>query len=147
MLGAVLADLGTPIATQTIAAALAWAPERVRAAAAQLRHELQRLGQTVTLSPGDQLGLAPFATCISDEQRAAAHREALTIDDATAQLLLAVLRGRRNKRSWNKLDDNQRAITMQLVAAGAITEDHGILAPSEQLAYAFEPGQLFGLDW
>lgn len=43
--------LGTPIATQTIAAALAWAPERVRAAAAQLRHELQRLGQTVALSP------------------------------------------------------------------------------------------------
>jgi beta-glucosidase-like glycosyl hydrolase len=52
-LGAVLADLGTPIATQTIAAALAWAPERVRDVAAQLRHELQRLGQTVTLSPGD----------------------------------------------------------------------------------------------
>gem|GEM_PF-6022670 len=35
---------------------------------------------------------------------------------------------------------------MQLVAAGAITEDHGMLAPSDQLAYAFEPGQLFGLD-
>jgi len=37
-------------------------------------------------------------------------------------------------------------VTMQLVAAGAITEDHGMLAPSDQLAYAFEPGQLFGLD-
>jgi hypothetical protein len=146
-LGAVLADLGTPIATQTIAAALAWAPERVRAAVAQLRHELQRLGQTVTLSPSDQLGLAPFATCISDKQRAAVRREALTIDDATAHVLLAVLRGRRDERSWNKLDDNRRAIATQLVAAGAITEDHSMLAPSEQLARAFEPGQLFGLDW
>ena len=122
-------------------------PERVRAAAAQLRHELQRLGQTVTLSPSDELGLAPFATCISDEQRAAVHREALTIDHATAELLLAVLRGRRDERSWNKLDDTQRDIAMQLVAAGAITEEHGMLAPSDQLAYAFEPGQLFGLDW
>ena len=108
VLGAVLADLGTPIATQTIAAALAWAPERVRAAAAQLRHELQRLGQTVTLSPRDEVGLAPLATCISDEQRAAVRREALTIDDATARLLLAVLRGRRDDRSCTKLDNNQR---------------------------------------
>jgi|GEM_PF-1955525 len=147
VLGAVLADLGAPIATQTIAAALAWAPERVRAAAAQLRHELQRLGQTVTFSPSDELGLAPFATCISDEQRAAVHREALTIDHATAEVLLAVLRGRRDERSWNKLDDTQRVIAMQLVAADAITEDHGMLAPGDQLAYAFEPGQLFGLDW
>jgi transcriptional regulator with XRE-family HTH domain len=98
-LGAVLADLGTPIATQTIAAALSWPPERVRAAAAQLRHELQRLGQTVTLSPSDQLGIAPFATCISNEQRAAVRREALTIDDATAHVLLAVLRGRRDEGS------------------------------------------------
>ena len=147
VLGAVLADLSTPIATQTIAAALAWPPERVRAAAAHLRHELQQLGQTVTLSPDDQLGLAPFATCINDEQRAAVHRKALTIDDATAHVLLAVLRGRRDDRSWNKLDDNQRVIAMQLVAAGAINEDHGMLTPSEELAYAFEPGQLFGLDW
>ena len=147
MLGAVLADLGTPIATQTIAAALAWTPERVRNATTQLRHELQRLGQTVTLSPSDQLGLAPFATCISDEQRAATHREALTIDHAGAEVLLAVLRGRRDERSGNTLDDNQRAVAMQLVAAGAITEDHGMFAPSEQLAYAFEPGQLFRLDW
>jgi len=114
----VLADLGTPIPTQTIAAALAWPPERVRDAAAQLRHELQRLGQTVTLSPGDQLGLASFASCISDEQRAAVHREALTIDDATAHVLLAVLRDRRDDRSWTKLDDNKRMIGMQLVAAG-----------------------------
>lgn len=147
VLGAVLADLDSPIATQTIAAALAWPLERVHDAAAQLRHELQRLGQTVTLSPGDQLGLAPFATCISDEQRAAVHRESLTIDDATADVLLAVLRVRRDERSWNKLDDNQRVIAMQLVAAGAITEDHGTLAPSDQLAYAFEAGHLFGLDW
>lgn len=147
MLGALLADLGTPIATQTIAAALAWAPDRVRAGVAQLRHELQRLGQTVTLSPGDQLGLAPFASCISDEQRAAAHQEALTIDDATAHVLLAVLRGRRDERSWNKLDDNERAIAMHLVAAGAINEDHGMLAPTDELARAFEPGQLFALDW
>ena len=147
MLGAVLADLGTPIATQTIAAALAWSPERVHDAAAQLRHELQPLGQTVTLSPSDQLGLAPFASCISDEQRAAVHREALTIDDATAHVLLAVLRGRRDDRSWSKLDDNERLIAMQLVAAGAITEDHGMLAPSDELARAFEPGQLFALDW
>ena len=44
-------------------------------------------------------------------------------------------------------DNNQRVITTQLVAAGAITEEHSMLAPSEQLAYAFEPGQLFGLDW
>jgi transcriptional regulator with XRE-family HTH domain len=146
-LGAVLADLGTPISTQTIAAALAWAPERVRAAAAQLRHALQRLGQTVTLSPSDQLGLAPFATCISDEQRAAVHREALTIDHATAKVLLAVLRGRRAERSWTKLDDSERVIAMQLVAASAITEDHGMLVANEELAYAFEPGQLFGLDW
>lgn len=57
-----------------------------------------------------------------------------------------MLRGRRDDRSWNNLDDDQRVIAMQLVAAGAITEDHGILDPSEQLAYAFEPGQLFGLD-
>jgi transcriptional regulator with XRE-family HTH domain len=147
MLGAVLADLGTPIATQTIAAALGWPAERVHAAAAQLRHELQRLGQTVTLSPSDQLGLAPSATCINDEQRAAVHSEALTIDDATAHVLLAVLRGRRDERSWNKLDDNQRVIAMQFVAAGAITEDNGMLTPSDELAYAFEPGQLFGLDW
>lgn len=147
ILGALLADLGTPTATQTIAAALAWAPERVRDAAGTLRHELQRLGQTVTLSPGDQLDLAPYATCISDEQRAAVHREALTIDHATAEVLLSVLRGRRDDRSWNNLNDDQRVIAMQLVAAGAITEDHGMLAPSEQLAYAFEPGQLFGLDW
>jgi transcriptional regulator with XRE-family HTH domain len=147
VLGAVLADLGAPIATQTTAAALAWPPERVRAAAAQLRHELQRLGQTVTLSPSDELGLAPFATCISDEQRAAVRRKTLTIDHTTAEVLLAVLRGRRDERSWNKLDDHQRAVAMQLVAAGAITEDHGMLAPSDQLAYAFEPGQLFGLDW
>ena len=82
VLGALLADLGTPIATQTIATALAWAPERVRDAAAQLHHELQQLGQTVTLSPGDQLGLTPFASCISDEQRSTVHREVLTIDDA-----------------------------------------------------------------
>jgi hypothetical protein len=143
----VLADLGTPIATQTIAAALSWPPERVRAAAAQLRHELQRLGQTVTLSPSDQLGIAPFATCISNEQRAAVRREALTIDDATAHVLLAVLRGRRDERSWNKLDDNHQAIATQLVAAGAITEDNGTLAPSEHLAGAFHPGQLFRLDW
>lgn len=147
MLGAVLADLGTPIATQTTAAALAWPPERVRAAAAQLRHELQRLGQTVTLSPSDELGLAPFAICISDEQRAAVHREALTIDHAIAEVLLAVLRGRRDERSWNKLDDNEHVIAMQLVAAGAITEDHGVLAATDELARAFEPGQLFGLDW
>jgi hypothetical protein len=146
VLGAVLADLGAPIATQTTAAALAWPPERVRAAAAQLRHELQRLGQTVTLSPSDEPGLAPFATCISDEQRAAVHREALTIDHATAEVLLAVLRGRRDERSWNKLDDNQRTVAMQLVAAGTITEDHSMLAPNDQLAYPFEPGQLFGLD-
>ena len=146
-LGAVLADLGTPTSTQTIAAALAWAPERVRAAAAQLRDALQRLGQTITLSPGDKLGLAPFATCISDEQRAAVHREALTIDDTTAEVLLAVLRGRRDDRSWTKLDDTQRGIAMQLVAAGAITEDHGMLAPTDDLARAFEPGQLFALDW
>jgi len=39
-----------------------------------------------------------------------------------------------------------RVIARQLVTAGAITEDHDILAPSEQLAHAFEPGQLFGLD-
>jgi len=147
ILGAVLADLGTPIPTQTIVAALAWPPERVRAAAAQLRHELQRLGQTVTLSPGDHLGLASFASCISDEQRAAVHREALAIDDATAHVLLAVLRGRRDDRSWTKLDDDERVIAMQLVAAGAITEDHGMLAPSDELARAFEPGQLFRLDW
>jgi hypothetical protein len=74
-------------------------------------------------------------------------REALTIDDATAHVLFAVLRGRRDDRSWNKLDDSQRVIAMQLVAAGAITEDHGMLAPSDELARAFEPGQLFGLDW
>ena len=147
VLGAVLADLGTPIATQTTAAALAWPVERVRAAAAQLRQELQRLGQTVTLSPSDELGLAPFATCISDEQRAAVRREALTIDHATAEVLLAVLRGRRDERSWTKLDDNERVIAMQLVAAGAITEDHGMLAPTDELAPAFEPGQLFALDW
>lgn len=36
---------------------------------------------------------------------------------------------------------------MQLVAAGAITEDHGMLTASQQLAHAFEPGQLFALDW
>jgi hypothetical protein len=36
---------------------------------------------------------------------------------------------------------------MQLVAAGAITEDNGRLAASEHLAYAFEPSRLFGLDW
>ena len=147
VLGAVLADVDTPIATQTIATALTWTPERVRATAAQLRHELQRLGQTVTLSPGGQLGLAPFATCISDEQRAAVRREALTIDDATAHVLLAVLRGRRDDRSWTKLDNNQRVIATQLVAAGAITEEHGMLAASDQLAYAFEPGQLFRLHW
>ena len=75
------------------------------------------------------------------------HREALTIDHATAEVLISVLRGRRDDRSWNNLNDDQRVIAMQLVAAGAITEDHGMLAPSEQLAYAFEPGQLFGLDW
>jgi integrase/recombinase XerC len=68
---------------------------------------------------------------------------ALTIGD----LLLAVLRGRRDERSWTKLDDNQHAIAAQLIAAGAITEDHGMLARSEQLVYAFDPGQLFGLDW
>jgi hypothetical protein len=68
-------------------------------------------------------------------------------DDATADLLLAVLRGRRDERSWTKLDDNQHAIAAQLVAAGAINEDHGMLARSEQLVYAFDPGQLFGLDW
>jgi transcriptional regulator with XRE-family HTH domain len=147
MLGAVLADLGIPIATQTIAAALAWSPKRVRDAAKQLQHELQPLGQTVTLSPGDQLGLAPFASCISDEQRAAVHREALTIDHATAEVLLAILRGRRDERSWNKLADNQRSIAMELVAAGSIIEDHGTLAPTEYLADAFHPGQLFGLDW
>lgn len=147
MLGAVLADLGTPIATQTIAAALAWPPEHVRDAAVQLRRELQRLGQTVTLNPSDQLGLVPFATCISDEQRAAVRREVLTIDDATAEVLLAVLRGRRDDRCWNKLDDDQRVIAMQLVAAGAITEDHGMLTPGADLARAFESGQLFGLDW
>jgi transcriptional regulator with XRE-family HTH domain len=147
VLGAVLADVGAPIETQTIAAALVWPAERVRDAAAQLRHELQRLGQTVTLSPSDELGLAPFATCINDEQRAAVHREALSIDHATAEVLLAILRGRRDERSWNKLDDTQRVIAMQLVAAGAITEGDGMLAPSDQLAYACEPGQLFGLDW
>jgi len=86
ILGAVLADLGTPIATQTIAA-------------------------------------------------------------ATAHVLLAVLRGRRDERSWTKLDDNHQAIATQLVAAGAITEDNGMLAPSEHLAGAFDPGQLFQLDW
>jgi len=32
---------------------------------------------------------------------------------------------------------------MQLVAAGAITEDHGMLAPSEQLARAFERATCF----
>jgi ubiquinone biosynthesis protein UbiJ len=74
------------------------------------------------------------------------HREALTIDDATAEVLLAVLRGRRDDRSWNKLDDNERVIATQLVAASAITEDHGMLVPNEELAYAFEPGQLFALD-
>lgn len=74
-------------------------------------------------------------------------REALTIDAATAEVLIAILRGRRDDRSWNKLDDNKRVIAMQLVAAGAINEDHGMLTPSEKLAYAFEPGQLFGLDW
>lgn len=37
-------------------------------------------------------------------------------------------------------------IAMQLVAAGAITEDHGMLTPSNELARAFEPGQLFALD-
>lgn len=147
VLGALLADVGTPIATQTIATALTWAPERVRGAAETLRHELQRLGQTVTRSPDDRLGLAPFASCISDEQRAAVHREALTIDHATAELLLAVLRGRRDDRSWDKLDDNHRPIATQLVAAGAITEDNGMLAPSEPLAHAFHPGQLFRLDW
>jgi hypothetical protein len=134
LLGAMLADLDTPIATQAIAAALAWTAERVRAAAAQLRHELQQLGQTITLSPGDQLSLAPYATCISDEQRAAVRHEALTIDDTTAEVLLTALRGRRGERSWNKLDDNQRDIAMQLVAAGAITEDNGRLAASEHLA-------------
>ena len=67
--------------------------------------------------------------------------------DGATSPFLAVLRGRRDERSWSKLDDNQRAIAMQLVAAGAITEDHGMLAPSDQLAHAFEPGQLFGLDW
>jgi len=119
MLGAVLADLGTPIATQTIAAALAWSPERVRDAAAQLRHELQPLGQTVTLSPSDQLGLAPFASCISDEQRAAVRREALTIDDATAHVLLAVLRGRRDERSWNKLEGRRPAAGRAALRRGA----------------------------
>jgi len=48
---------------------------------------------------------------------------------------------RRDDRSCTKLDNNRRVIATQLVAAGAITEDHGMLAPSEQLAYAFEPGQ------
>ena len=147
VLGAMLADLGTPIATQTIAAALAWTAERVHAAAAQLRHELQQLGQTITLSPSDHLSLAPYATCISDEQRAAVRHQALTIDDTTAEILLTALRGRRDERSWNKLDDNQRDIAMQLVAAGAITEDNGRLAASEHLAYAFETGRLFALDW
>lgn len=28
-----------------------------------------------------------------------------------------------------------------------ITDDHGTLAASDQLAHAFHPGQLFGLDW
>ena len=56
-------------------------------------------------------------------------------------MLLAVLRGRRDDRSCTKLDNHQRVIATQLVAAGTITEDHGMLAPSEQLAYAFEPGQ------
>lgn len=64
------------------------------------------------------------------------HREALTIDHASAEVLLAVLRGRRDERSWNKLNENRRVIAMQLVATGAITEDHGMLTASEQLAYA-----------
>jgi len=51
-------------------------------------------------------------------------------------VLLAVLRGRRDDHSWTKLDDNERVIAMQLVAAGAITEDHGMLAPSDELARA-----------
>jgi hypothetical protein len=62
-------------------------------------------------------------------------------------VLLAVLRGRRDERSWNKLDGHGRAIAMQPAAAGAITEDHGMLAPSDEFARAFEPGQLFALDW
>jgi hypothetical protein len=60
--------------------------------------------------------------------------------DATAHVLLAVLRGRCDERSWNRLDDNHRVIATQLVAAGAITEDHGMLAPHDAVASAARGG-------
>lgn len=48
--------------------------------------------------------------------------------------------------SDNKHGD-QRVTAMQLVASGAVTEDHGMLGPSEQFADAFKPGLAARTDW
>ena len=49
----------------------------------------------------------------------ASRREALTIDDATAHVLLAVLRGRRDERSWNKLEGRRPAAGRAALRRGA----------------------------
>jgi hypothetical protein len=147
ILGAILADLQQPMPTQSIAAALDWSVGHVLAAANELRTELNRFGQTVTRGAGHELALAPSAASINDELRAQLHREALRIDDTSAQLLHSIISGRRDDRLASTLTDEQRSIARHLIAAGIITEHHDELQASDALQDALDDRHLRFLRW
>jgi hypothetical protein len=147
ILGGILAELRQPVRTHAIAEALAWTPARVQASAAQLRTELQQLGQTVTQTADGRLSIAAYQVNLTDEQRERIRSRVLRIDLLTAQVIHAVITGRRAERYWDDLDKEQHDAATELIAAGVIVSCHDELTPSERLEAAIDNFPLQQLRW
>jgi hypothetical protein len=120
LIGAILADIGEPLAADTIATALGWTVDRLLDAAHGLRTQLRRIGQTVTISANHDLALAPYADVVSDALRADLHAAAIRIDDSAAALLHRIVTGRHQDRLASTLTDEERTIATHMIA----TERH-----------------------
>jgi hypothetical protein len=91
LIGAILADIGEPLAAGTIASALGWTVDRVLDAAGGAAHRA-----AAGRADGDghrqpRLALASHADGISDEIRADLHAARARIDDTAAALLHGII--------------------------------------------------------
>lgn len=147
LIGAILADIGEPLAAGTIASALGWTVDRVLDAAGGLRTELRRVGQTVTITASHDLALASHADGISDEIRADLHAARVRIDDTAAALLYRIITGRHEDRLASTLNDKERTIATHMIAAEILTEHYDQLRVSAALAHALDDRHTSALHW
>jgi transcriptional regulator with XRE-family HTH domain len=147
LLGGILAELRQPVRTHAIAEALDWTPARVQATSAQLRTELQQLGQTVTQTADGRLSIAAFQVNLTDRQRERIRSHVLRIDVPAAQVIYTVITGRRAERYRGDLDKEEHHAATELIAAGVIVSYHDELAPSQRLEAAIDNFPLQQLRW